>query len=399
MKEIYKNKYFLFLMLLFFFKPICFQYYSSLQWLENLFVYGKIFVATLVIVQSLLSMFPKLKIDRFLCSVFIFCCWMLIITVLFKGNIFRMFIDFVSVFVLVLTVVNAINVDAILFCRIFKRLVLFFLFLQFFSEIVYPNGMPADLYHNNETNPIYFMTIDNGITGLVILGLLLVTIEKKIYIDSYKRRWKYFLDVSICVATALFSGSTTARLCTIGMLLFICILQSKNNIFFEKKWMWISMYISLFVMIVFGENSYIYELIMTLTGKSGYTGRTYLWSISIKTIVESPIIGYGRLNHDYLSVWGGYFSSHNTILEILLQGGIVALILWSFMVYEGLRNVKKINDGFSKRLLLCALFIILIALLFEATIYSVYFFSILAMLYGISKYENKFYRKDEGIYV
>ena len=66
MKRLLTNKATMFIMLLFFFKPICLQYFSKLQIIENIFVIGKIVVAFLVIIDTMFSMYPKAKINKIL---------------------------------------------------------------------------------------------------------------------------------------------------------------------------------------------------------------------------------------------------------------------------------------------------------------------------------------------
>ena len=122
-----------------------------------------------------------------------------------------------------------------------------------------------------------------------------------------------------------------------------------------------------------------------MTGKEGFTGRSLLWSNSIQLIKKSPIIGYGMKNIGYLSVWGGYFSSHNIILEMLLQGGIIALILWISSLLDCFSCLKKIDNKMIKRILVSTIFVILIAFMMEAMVHSVYLFSVMALIKAFSE--------------
>ena len=88
-----------------------------------------------------------------------------------------------------------------------------------------------------------------------------------------------------------------------------------------------------------------------ITGKGTFTGRNLLWQSAIELIKMSPIYGYGRSELDYIEIWYGFFSSHNFILEMLLQGGVIALFLWFCTLLSSFKKMKYINQLMLKRIL------------------------------------------------
>ena len=55
-------------------------------------------------------------------------------------------------------------------------------------------------------------------------------------------------------------------------------------------------------------------------------------------IQQEPLLGYGRTTNDYIEAWGGYYSSHNYVLEILLQGGVIALGFFIKIVLDAINS-------------------------------------------------------------
>ena len=127
-------------------------------------------------------------------------------------------------------------------------------------------------------------------------------------------------------------------------------------------------------------NGFFSNLFFKLTGKEGFTGRTYLWERAIVMIKNAPLFGYGVQEKGYLNVWGGYFSSHNVILEIMLQSGIIGLFSWLIMLIVGVSNIKKIKSRHLKRLFVISIFIILCTLLMESVTQSIYLWLLLTLI-------------------
>lgn len=380
MRIIYKNKIVLFLFILAFFKPICFQYYSNFLIVDNVYNIFKIIVAILVIAQRFIDEFPKFSMKKQYLAIFIFGLWGVITTVLNDGYLIRALIDFGTVYAIYILITKAVRYNTETFIIQMTKVLLLLVSLQLISGLIYPSGLPADLYMNNSSNPLYFMTLDNGTASLTILAVTFINIKDR-YCKA-KKKQKVNLYLIICLVTAVFSGSTTAAFCTILVILvpvFLKIMNKHNT--FDKPITWITSYFVIFVFVILGGYNSIFNITFTtLTGKQGFTGRILLWDKALDLIAKSPVVGYGRQIQNYITVWGGNFSSHNVILELTLQGGIIQVVFWILCILVSAKNVSLCNDRYLIRVLQSAMFIILIALMMEVTVFSVYLFTILATL-------------------
>ena len=391
MNIIYKNKCIVFLILISFFKPICLQYYSEMFYLEKFFIVLKIISAIAIFVESFEQIIKRgliIQKKNPIFWVFLYDFWILLITYLLKGDVNRAVIDLVSLVALTLFSTNLIQKfpsNVTVFLRVFSVLLCF----QLISELLFPNGMPADLYLNNASNPLFFCTLDNGTTGLTCLFVFLIEISDLIDENYIINKWtSVYFPKMIAILTAFFSGSSTAVICTLSLVVLLWLLKQEKMKLASKKSFWISLFVFIVYSVFSMENSLLYRFIIGLTGKSGFSGRYYLWGQAINMICESPFVGYGRLNRNYLSVWGGYFSSHNMILELLLQGGMVALFIFVLMMICYLKIIGKNNDMKIKKILFSTIFVVLTALMMEQSTQSVYLFTILGISAGISKYKS-----------
>lgn len=365
-------------MLLFYFKPICFQYYTKFAILENIFLYGKILSAIVIIFYTIISSFPTVKINHFYIKIFLFEFWIFLVTIINKGAVFRSLIDAVSTLTLVLSVGTFYKINSNKLLSTFKNLLLFLVVLQLGSELLFPNGMPADLYTENLSNPLFFVTLDNGTTCLTCLTLTLIELYD-ILVKKGKKVIVFFQKM-LCVLTAILSGSSTAMICTVLLLILLVVSKEKILKVFDKWWIWLILYFFIIFLIV-SSNSLVLDLINLITGKSSYTGRNLLWNNAIELIKCSPLIGYGRITNGYIKIWGDFFSSHNFILEMILQGGFVAFFLWLSILFNAFSKLKYINDTKIKRIMILSIFVVLIGLSMEAQVHSPYLFVIISLLF------------------
>jgi len=121
---------------------------------------------------------------------------------------------------------------------------------------------------------------------------------------------------------------------------------------------------------------------------STFTGRYVLWEQAIRLIAQKPLFGHGRIVNDYIAAWGGYYSSHNYALEILLQGGIFALGFFVKIIIEAL---KKWDSRKIAKYILLVLWGMLLAAMMESAVHSVYIFGTICFCY----YSSYFTEKEE----
>lgn len=92
------------------------------------------------------------------------------------------------------------------------------------------------------------------------------------------------------------------------------------------------------------------------------TNRESVFTEAIMLVKEKPILGYGIFN------WGGNNYPHNIILEVLLNGGIIYLVLFSvFMIYVLIKLFKIIKNHSEVRLILIIFMFPLVMLMFSGT--------------------------------
>ncbi|MDA3802728.1 MAG: oligosaccharide repeat unit polymerase, partial [Patescibacteria group bacterium] len=133
--------------------------------------------------------------------------------------------------------------------------------------------------------------------------------------------------------------------------------------------------------------------------KGSTSARVDFYSVAAEAISKKPIVGYGVENIQqtyvgyYDASWGVHSDvnqvpdrAHNLILDILMAGGIILFIAYTFLYFDFYRKYKYSLIGNNNRLVVNAFFLgvsaYLLSLLFGFSIPSgeLYFFSYLAIL-------------------
>ena len=242
--------------------------------------------------------------------------------------------------------------------------------------------------------------------------LLVIPLALYLFIKSKKflRKFIYSLVILAQILCLFFTASRGGLLALIlvvlGFLFFIFI---RTNLSIFKK---IVIAFSLCIFLVLGGISLehflpgrISNAVNLQYGSSAV--RVTFYKVAISAISQKPFFGYGLENGSEIYIkyykpdWGVYGDigattdrAHNLFLDILLSGGILALIFFSLLYYQFFYLVKKNirKEGLNSLPLFLGLgaAAYLISLLFSFTIISgeIYFWLFLAILSSINLANN-----------
>lgn len=174
-------------------------------------------------------------------------------------------------------------------------------------------------------------------------------------------------------------------ICLSTIFIFGYWVYSMKSYFFK----WVIISISIFFVSVFVwrlTNSFLMEgfLVENVIDSE----RFYLWSQAIELIKEKPLFGHGigDVPLNYEAIESNNLNAHNQFLEFWLEGGLVSLILFSFLLYYVfLHRTKKNRDVFS----LVYLILLLTASMVEAILNRISGISLFFFLFVLLYYDKK----------
>lgn len=119
---------------------------------------------------------------------------------------------------------------------------------------------------------------------------------------------------------------------------------------------------------------------------SGTSGRQTIYFNTLELIREKPIFGYGLFS--YKSLLG--YLPHNLFLEILIQGGIIYLLIFTMFMIYAFKKIKMIESKFELSFILYLGFYQFGMLFFSGSyMYSTFFWFIISFTFLSHKYFDK----------
>lgn len=150
--------------------------------------------------------------------------------------------------------------------------------------------------------------------------------------------WRLFLilPIPLLLTVMIGSGSRTAFISYFFMMLVMILFYFINNSFKEKVIAII--YGGSFIVILiplFLKSSILMDRLLAAR-EGDLSKRDYIWSAYLDKIWESPVIGYGFSGFTEIGVniFGYSSSPHNVIFEILLYGGLIALLAYGWFIFQ-----------------------------------------------------------------
>lgn len=223
--------------------------------------------------------------------------------------------------------------SVIILSNVFSTIV----FLNFIQMIIMPNLMGYG----------YLIASNYNQFGSIVIITIVLSYLKYKYTQ---KKIGYFFILLISLATVAIPGSLTS---TLSLFVLEFFLLSNGSVKWKKSMIRIVIIFTIvfIVLFVIGQNviyynPFIRDLVTSLGKDVTLSGRTYIWLYTMLTISYSPIIGWGYYDKDWALVNLNGINSHNIILNLLVQGGIVLLFVFVIIlmyIFHRLNSCENLN--------------------------------------------------------
>lgn len=232
-----------------------------------------------------------------------------------------------------------------------------------------------------------------GTANDMILYLLPAFFLAVLYIKYIKVSLRPILLILAVITTVVLSDSfaTMISLLMFIALFFYCSIIRKNNI----KYPYILLAIPIIILIVvsipylfFGKNPLMQFVLDNIYYNHSFECRVCIWSDALKYILEKPFFGHGYYYKNYCMIGNEndiYNLAHNTVIQILLNYGIIGLLTFSLYIFVIIKKIAKLNNSFYK-----SLFISIVSSIFIVFVSQDYhrFFEFQIVFFIINNFEN-----------
>lgn len=260
--------------------------------------------------------------------------------------------------------------------KIWSRFLFLYLCIDLMTMFVFPKGMyTSDLYDLN-----WFLGYKTERMNIVF-SMLIMIFYRSIKMNN---RLSFFaiLATGLSIVDAFLCKGMTMVATYFVMLISYWILQflakrrtkirlvSKVKVknfyeFFDIKLILVIYAVIASIMLSMQVNP-LFKMILGWFGKdTTLSGRDHIWMVCLLLIREAPIFGHGVVSSDVLKGLTGFrggTNAHNSILTVLITGGIIGLILYVFVLYRALHIEEQVSPKMNAFLLSAELAILVTGL-------------------------------------
>ena len=337
-KVILNSRLFIFLAFFVFFKPLSFYYYDFLNKICNILMLVLIGIIDILYIKQCIK---NKKISKIQIYIMGYVLILLLSTIMGTKdfNFFiKVYMKWISIsFYTEMLIKNNLN----LYLKTFSNFIFSITVINFFSIIIFPNGV---IQPNGVS--IYFLGNDNTSTINLVLGALFILL-KDYYL--YRRMTPIsIIDIIMVTVSYIITWSATGLVGVAIMLLFILCLYKKNKlnkIFNAKTYLIIAIFAFIAIVIFRLQNYFEYIIVGVLKKDLTFSQRTFIWDNCLNYIQKKPIFGLGVQEFSARLEKIGIYHAHCTLLNVLLEGGVLGLIFYLNIFVQIIKRLNKYKSS------------------------------------------------------
>lgn len=345
----------------------------------------------------------------------------------YKPNKFIVLTGIYMLYLIVISYVNRTNAAdihlIIVYCKIFVFLgvadymlknnqanavnimfyiLLLFVSLDFFSIILFPNGLyhtsltwnewstsqEAQWIYGNKNNRIYWYI------------MLLMTAWERYVLNGKSKIWPTLISIGTIVAMMIVKSSTATTVAiVVGTGILISIYKKKEIRFSINSYLLVGICTVVTILVLAGSTGFLKIVVEGIFHKDmTFSNRSQVWQQVILLIAQKPFWGWGIVDDKAATGLLGsltYVNAHNQFLNCLWQGGIVLICIFGGIILCTARNINAIASDRYKLVFECVLVGLMIDMMFEVIMGTTATWGCLLLLNGIhlflEKQEDLFY--------
>lgn len=254
-----------------------------------------------------------------------------------------------------------------------------FVYINLIFFLLFPDGYVQE-FQDYRLIKRYFLGVTNQFASFLMPAVAINIVYS--YVCYGKLNIRSYLLISIVLFTFIYHWSATSIVGISLIILFLIFIKTsflkaliQNKIIFPS-------YIILYFIIVIFRNMEIFSILIENVLKKDLTlsTRTLLWDRAINYIQQSIYFGYGYLpGGKYLQVTAyRAMDAHNTLLQFLIQHGIIGLIPIIFMFFIFIKNTSKFSQNIIAKFIMFSMFVALTMMINE--VYSLTYILIMLLL-------------------
>ena len=255
--------------------------------------------------------------------------------------------------------------------------------INFLTIVLYPNGLYFYRQHTNN----WFFEYDNRHILMYLPAIMFMFFRTTLYNTKFKiYDFILFGIITYCI---FYCFSATSIMGYSVLLVYLLLRKYIDKFKIFNSITYAISYVTVFFgIVIFRLQRFFSVLIVDILGKDlTFSKRTVVWDRTIAFIKQRFIFGYGvehiEVITQKLNGWA-YTTAHNTILDVLYKGGIIALIAFIAILILPIYKLYKYRNNKLTKLMSIIFLSFFVMMNFEARNTEVGLYIFLTACYNIN---------------
>ena len=363
----------------------------------------KLLSNVMMAIAALFLLRQKYKPNKFIVLTGIYLLYLMIMTYINRTNAadIHLIISYCKMFLFLSAIDYMLKNNQANAVNIMFYTLLLFVSLDFFSIILFPNGLysisltwnewstsqEAQWIYGNKNNRIYWYI------------MLLMTAWERHIINGSKA-WPTVIAIGTIVTMMLVKSSTATTVAiVVGTGILVSIYKKKEIRFSINSYLLVGICTVVTILILAGSTGFLKIIVEGIFHKDmTFSNRSQVWQQVLLLIAQKPFWGWGIVDDKTATGLLGsltYVNAHNQFLNCFWQGGIVLICILGGIILCTARNINAIVSDRYKLVFECVLVGLMIDMMFEVIMGTTATWGCLLLLNSIhlflEKQEDLFY--------
>lgn len=364
----------------------------------------KLLSNVMMAIAALFLLRRKYKPNKFIVLTSIYLLYLMIMTYINRTNAadIHLIISYCKIFIFLGVFDYMLKNNQANAVNIMFYILLLFVSLDFFSIILFPNGLyhtsltwnewstsqEAQWIYGNKNNRIYWYI------------MLLMTAWERYVLNGKSKIWPTLISIGTIVAMMIVKSSTATTVAiVVGTGILVSIYKKKEIRFSINSYLLVGICTVVTILVLAGSTGFLKIVVEGIFHKDmTFSNRSQVWQQVLLLIAQKPFWGWGIVDDKTATGLLGsltYVNAHNQFLNCFWQGGIVLICILGGIILCTARNINAIASDRYKLVFECVLVGLMIDMMFEVIMGTTATWGCLLLLNSIhlflEKQEDLFY--------
>jgi O-antigen ligase len=300
-----------------------------------------------------------------------------------RGDLEQCFKTYTTIVVFGMLIEIEVCRDVLSLLRCLRRLLALFVFVNFISILLFPDGFY--ILHAGFLSTGWFLGYKNSIMTYILPCICVSLLYAHFTAGRITNGTAVILAISVYSIIHVWSAVSLVGIFIVVFFITIIYKHNFSAVFNMRNYLIVVTIFFVLVIVLGVQRHFSFFIEQILDKDLTFTGRTDIWEKAIFYITQFPVIGSGIEYFELIQTKIGESSTHDMYLEIMYRGGVVALLVFLAIIYAVSKRLNHRKRSEFVNILSCVIFAYLAMVLAESFTTNWFIYGMFVLAYHVDK--------------